>query len=121
MSADPYSPDVRRLFAGPAHAGDLDGAVRVRHDDQGIRLQLDATSRDGVLTALRFRAWGCPHLIAAAEAACAALEGQPAAALLEFTASDLMENLHIPVVKSGRILVLEDALRLLGQRLRDGS
>ena len=64
---------------------------------------------------MAFRAYGCPHLIAAAEAACAELEGRDAVELLEFPASDLMQSLSVPVEKTGRILVLEDAIRSLGR------
>ena len=59
--------------------------------------------------------------IAAAEAACAELEGRDAVQLLEFSASGLMQSLSVPVEKTGRILVLEDAVRSLGQAIRDGS
>jgi NifU-like protein len=117
MSADPYSRTVRALFAAPVHAGDLDDGESVGVDEQGIRLRLSATEREGIIAAMRFRAWGCPHTIAAAESACAELEGRPVAELLEFPASGLMEKLPVPVEKTGRILVLEDAIRLLGRRL----
>ena len=84
-------------------------------------MRLSATAEDGVITAMRFRAWGCPHTIAAAESACAGLEGRPVSELLEFPASGLMEKLPVPVEKTGRILVLEDAIRSLGQRFGVGS
>jgi len=121
MSADPYSARVRELFAAPAHAGDLPGAKAVYTADQGVRLQLAATAADGAITGMRFKAWGCPHLIAAAEAACAMLEGQPVSDLVGWTVSDLMQNLPVPVEKTGRILVLEDTVRSLGQGFRGGT
>lgn len=121
MMADPYSPEVRRLFAAPAHAGDLDGARRVRVDQQGVSVQLSARPDDGRVDALRFSAWGCPHLLAAAEAACAELEGRTAVELQKWSADGIMQNLAVPPEKTGRILVLEDAVRSLGQRLRDGA
>ncbi len=121
MSADPYSAKVRELFAAPAHAGELEGGQTVAVTDQGVRLRLSATSADGNVSAMRFRAWGCPHVIAAAEAICSALEGQPTADLESFTVADVMQNLPVPVEKTGRILVIEDAVRSLGQRFRDGT
>ena len=121
MSADPYSPDVRALFADPAHAGVLDSARTVTISGQDVRLELSALAKGGRIDAMRFRAWACPHVVAAAEAACARLEGAPVAELLEFSAVDLMENLAVPVGKTGRILVLEDAVRSLGQALCDGT
>ena len=112
--SDPYSQQVRELFAAPAHAGSLDGAVEAYVDDQGLRIRLFAEVENGLLRTLRFQAWGCPHVIAAAEAVCARSEGLPAADLLEFSSSDLMKSLSVPVEKTGRILVLEDAVRSLG-------
>jgi len=122
MSADPYSARVRELFAAPAHAGEIgdfgDGET-VYVADQDVRLRLSATAAGGTIEALRFRVWGCPHVIAAAEAVCAALEGQPVADLKKYSTADVMQNLPVPVEKTGRILVIEDAVRSLGQRFRD--
>ncbi len=119
MNGDPYSPFVRRLFANPVHAGELDTALVVNREEQGVRLRLEARLDDDRIEALRFRARGCPHVIAAAESLCADLEGRPAADLLEFSAHDLMERLPVPVEKTGRIRVIEDAVRALGQAIRD--
>ncbi|MGB5629565.1 MAG: iron-sulfur cluster assembly scaffold protein [Woeseiaceae bacterium] len=119
MSGDPYSAKVRELFAAPAHAGDIAGGVAVQVADQDIRLRLSASVAGGQIEALRFRVWGCPHVIAAAEAVCSALEGRPAADLENYVAADVMQNLPVPVEKTGRILVIEDAVRSLGQQLRD--
>ena len=121
MSSDPYSATVRELFAHPAHAGVLDGGTRVPVAEQDVRLELSALADGERIAALRFRAWGCPHVIAAAEWACARLERASIAELLEFSIVDLMDNLAVPVEKTGRILVLEDAIRSLGQALRDGT
>ena len=114
---NPYSVRVREYFAEPAHAGDVAGGVSVLVDEQGVCLQFSASAEGGRVGAMRFRARACPHVIAAAEAACAALEGRPAADLIEFSARDLMDNLSVPVEKTGRILVLEDAIRALGQQV----
>ena len=121
MSTDPYSARVREFFAAPAHAGELEGGLAVSLTDQGIRLQLSATAADGEVSGMRFKAWGCPHVIAAAEAVCQVLEGRPAGDLESYTVADLMENLPVPVEKTGRILVIEDAVRSLGQQFRDGT
>lgn len=121
MTQDPYSDRVRELFAQPAHVGCIADACKVRLDDQGVRLCLCALTDGDRVRALRFRAWGCPHLIAAAEAFCSDFEGHAAAELLEFEVSGLMESLSVPVEKTGRILVLEDAVRALGKSLCDES
>jgi NifU-like protein involved in Fe-S cluster formation len=119
MSGDPYSARVRELFSAPAHTGELDSPLRAAIEDQGVRICLTAQASAGEIKALRFKAWGCPHVIAAAEAFCAAYEGRPTAELLEFSASDLMQSLPVPVEKTGRILVIEDAVHALRDALQD--
>ncbi len=89
--------------------------------DQGVRIELFAAAADGTIEQLRFKAWGCPHLIAAAEALCAAYEGRRPDELGAFAAQELMQSLPVPVEKTGRILVLEDAARSLGMQLREAS
>ena len=121
MSADPYSAQVRKLFDAPEHAGRLESPVQAGRDEQGVRISLSADVADGRLTAMRFLAWGCPHVIAAAEAVCARYEGRPVAELLEFSAADLMQSLSVPVEKTGRILVIEDAVRSLGSAAGSAS
>jgi len=121
VSADPYSPAVRAYFSATAHAGDLDGAATVTLAEQGVRLRLAATFDSGKIQALRFRAWACPHVIAGCESFCSDFEGKPLASLAEFQAADIMSKLSVPVEKTGRILVLEDAVRSLGRSICDGS
>ena len=121
MSADPYSADVRRLCAAPAHAGDPDDGFEIRIDDQGVRISLAAACDGDTIRALRFRAWGCPHFIASAEAFCSTYEGRPVTELGEFDAVSIMRSLTVPVEKTGRILVLEDAVRALAERVAKGS
>jgi NifU-like protein involved in Fe-S cluster formation len=121
LSSDPYSPLVRDYFAHTRHAGELADAVSVEHADQGVRIELRAKIEAGQFRAIRFRAWGCPHLIAACESFCAGYEGRAVRALSDFESSDIMRKMSVPVEKTGRILVLEDAVRLLGRAIRDAS
>ncbi len=119
MTSDPYSARVRELFAGPDHAGKLEKRdVRVQTNAQGVRVALAADVDGDIIVGLRFRAWGCPHLLAAAEAFCRAFEGRPVSALQAFSAAEIMQTLPVPREKLGRILVLEDAVRSLGQSAR---
>lgn len=111
---DPYSKQVRALFRAPAHAGRVDGGLETRVYDQGVRILLTLLATGGRVQAARFQAWGCPHLIAACEAFCQAVEGRAVADLCDYSAAALMQSLAIPVEKTGRILVLEDAVRSLG-------
>jgi NifU-like protein involved in Fe-S cluster formation len=121
VSTDPYSSRVRALFAQPAHAGTLEGPYRAAVNDQNLRIRLFATLENDRIAALRFKAWACPHVIAAAEAFCTEFEGRPMEELLDFSTSDLMQSLPVPVEKTGRILVLEDAVRSLGSVVRETS
>ncbi len=121
MSSDPYNARVREYFADPQHAGGLKGAAMSYFSDQGIHIRLAATVSGERITGMRFRAWGCPHVIAAAEATCRQYEGRPVAALEEFTSAQIMQDLAIPIEKTGRILVLEDTVRMLGQAIRDSA
>jgi NifU-like protein involved in Fe-S cluster formation len=119
LSADPYNRTVRAYFADTQHRGDVtDGAVGY-FEDQGMQVRLSAEVRGGVITRLLFRAWGCPHLIAAAEAVCREFEGQSVAALEQFASGQIMRDLAVPVEKTGRILALEDTVRSLGQAILD--
>ncbi|MDX1498678.1 MAG: hypothetical protein R3176_02195 [Woeseiaceae bacterium] len=113
MSADPYSPEVRRLFAAAEHARIPPGGAVVRQDADGVSIELGARASAGRLEQMGFRAYGCPHVIAAAEAVCGRFEGRPVASLAEFAVGELMQSLAVPAEKTGRLLVLEDAVRML--------
>ena len=121
MSTDPYNPSVRALFGQPAHTGRAVGGRRTLVEDQGVRVELSAVADRGVIVQMRFRAWGCPHLIAAAEWLCGHYEGKALPDLEKFPFGPIMDNLAIPTEKTGRILVLEDAVRSLGQTFTEGS
>jgi len=114
-----YSDRVRRLFASAAHAGDADGPT-VEQARGDARVRLSAEVQAGRLAALRFRAYGCPHLIAAAEDFCQRFEGRKPDALQEFTARDAVAELGVPVAKTGTILLLEDAVCALRQAISAG-
>jgi NifU-like protein involved in Fe-S cluster formation len=119
MIFDPYNPMVREYFENPEHAGDVQNGAIGYFEDQGMRIRLSAKVDDGEITRLRFRAWGCPHVIAASEAFCRQFEGCPIADLNRFETGSIMQALAVPVEKTGRILVLEDTVRSLGQAIQD--
>jgi NifU-like protein involved in Fe-S cluster formation len=124
VSGDPYSAEVRRRFAHPVHAGDLPvgharaASAAAADSAAGCRLLVAAAVEGRVLRTMRFRAFGCPHLIAAAELAC---EGRAISALEQVSAPVIMERLAVPVEKTGRILLLEDALGALAAKLAEGT
>lgn len=121
MSADRYSPLTRKLFADLQHiaseAGEPSAGASVYLDGQGVRLRLSGRVENGALTGLGFRAYGCPHFIAACEWLCRSLDGKAPASLAAWQPAEIMQTLGLPVEKTGRILVLEDAARELGSCL----
>jgi len=116
---DPYSELVRRYFANPVHAGQLsdeynDAVVgEAAESETGARVVLSAVVDEETVRILRYQVFGCPHLIAAAEAFCDELEGQAVGALTELDVPGLMDKLELPVEKTGRVFILEDAARAL--------
>jgi NifU-like protein involved in Fe-S cluster formation len=88
-------------------------AAEVADSDKGAHIVMAAGIRDDSIAAMTFRAWGCPHLIAALEAVCEHLVGQPAASLENCDLADITQELSVPAEKMGRILLVEDALATL--------
>jgi nitrogen fixation NifU-like protein len=123
---DPYNEEVRALFENPVHASDLCGeyaeavTADVSESDQGARLVLAAGIEAGAVARIRFRAFGCPHLVAAAELLCRELEGGPVSGLSMVSVKGWMNRLSVPVAKTGRLLLIEDAVRILRSQL-DGA
>lgn len=123
MTSEPYNEQVRASFENPVHAGDAEGdyallvSASAAEPASGAHLVLSAGIEDGKIAVLRFRAWGCPHLIAAAELTCAELQGQPVGDLVNVKAARLMEKLSVPLVKTGRIFLLEDAAGSLHRQI----
>lgn len=111
-----YSSEVARHFAAPRHSGTLvpgpgtvvsgeGGAV-----EQGawvvFQLRIDA----GQVEALAWRAYGCPHVVAACSVAAGLLTGRTPAELLAFDPLSLCAPLDVPALKTGRLLFIQDAL-----------
>ena len=118
---------MRQAFFAPAHAGSLSRdyplvlSASVKEAAQGAEVLLEAGIAEGIITEMRYRVRGCPYLIAAAEALCKEREQGAVAALSSFALAELMEMLAIPVEKSGRILLLEDALKSLWAQYSDAA
>jgi NifU-like protein involved in Fe-S cluster formation len=112
-----YSALVTRLFDAPGHAGALapGAGIEVRgiagDRDQGAQVEFRARIAAGRIAAIVFRAYGCPHTIAACSLLAGELEGQPAEALGAFEPRAVAARLEAPPEKLGRLLVIQDALR----------
>ncbi len=125
--SNPYSELVRGYFANPVHAGRLpekynNGVVgEAAESESGTRVVLSAVVDDETILLLRYQVFGCPHLIAAAEAFCDEAEGKTVTALTELDVPSLMNRLAIPVEKTGRVFILEDAAKALHITVTGGT
>lgn len=117
--AGAYAATVEQLCAAPLHAGDPSAGAgplleaEVAAPERGAWVRLAVRTRDGTVSEARYRAWGCPHVLAACEYAASWLEGRPAAGAGGLTAAALAQALGAPAAKMGRLLVVEDALAAL--------
>lgn len=114
MSRVDYSPLVRGRFNRLAHAAQpgeaADASGSAGRSERGAAVELLAwCDGRGRLARVRFRAYGCPALLAAADLAAESLEGQPSAALGRIDPRALASALELPAGKLGRVLLIEDA------------
>ena len=122
-----YNPRVLGHFAQPVHAGDLQARYPVAARGEateaggGCQILLTAGTDGTEFREVRHRVLGCPHLIAAAEELCRRAEGRPVASPGLFVRSELMTLLAVPVEKSGRMLLLEDAWQALCRGLESSA
>ncbi len=119
MDIEPYNALLRDCFSNPHHAGEIGGGARAYLDERGLRIRLSARVSNGLITKLRFLAWACPHVIASAELFCRNFEGGSVADIDQFRTEQIMQNLAVPVEKTGRILALEDTIRSLRAAIED--
>ncbi|MEX2495157.1 MAG: iron-sulfur cluster assembly scaffold protein [Woeseia sp.] len=123
MSRNPYNEAVRRYFANPRHAGDLQARYPDRltaealESQAGCRVALGVELEGQILRRIRYRVFGCPHLIAAAESSACRFEGHRAEKLRDFSVAQLMRELEVPIEKTGRMLLLEDAVKRLSSAI----
>jgi NifU-like protein involved in Fe-S cluster formation len=112
-----YSNLTWRHFGNPVCAGILTGAA-VRRGAAGSRAQgtwvqfdVRTGSRNQELTveAVRFLAYGCPHVIAVADWVAHKAVGGPAEPVLPESVHALRERFEVPIEKLGRLLIVEDA------------
>lgn len=115
-----YSEEVERRFRAPPAAGELppgngvELAAEAGSRAAGALVQLRALLDGERIVAVRFRAYGCPHLIAAASWAAEQLSGSTPAQLANWDWQAAVRALAVPPAKFGRLLVLQDAVRNLG-------
>ena len=78
---------------------------------QGRAVALDLRLADGTVVEARFRAYGCPATIAAADLVCERSAGLPAAEAAALPVAGLEAELGLTPARRGCILVVQDALR----------
>jgi nitrogen fixation protein NifU and related proteins len=97
-------------------AGNLppgDDVVRATAGDreQGAEVVLEVRVADGRAQQLRFRAFGCPHFLAAASWLSERLQDSVRAEFADWDWREAAKALEVPAAKYGRLLVLQDAVR----------
>ena len=110
-----YSPRVRELFDALPGGGDLPAGAgtivsgEVSALDRGAWVRFEARIEGGRIADCAFRAWGCPHTLAAAARLAGAMKGAAVAGRSPAQARELAHDSGAPAAKMGRRLVVVDA------------
>ncbi len=116
-ASDPrYSVEVLRRLRDLPGAGSLPpgpGVARGAAGDreQGAEIEFDLGVRDGRVAEARFRAFGCPHVLAVASWLTETVRGRDRDQVLEWDWQEAAAALDVPPAKFGRLLTIQDALR----------
>jgi NifU-like protein involved in Fe-S cluster formation len=112
-----YSELTRRYFEHAACAGAVTGVDWFRGEagsrERGTWVQFDAqvrsTDAGSSVRAVRFLAFGCPHVIAVCQWVAEQAIGLAVEARLPESVQALRMRFEVPVEKLGRLLIVEDA------------
>jgi NifU-like protein involved in Fe-S cluster formation len=112
-----YSELTRRCFEHAACAGEASGAdwfrggAGSRAGGTWVQFDVQVPSADagGRVGAVRFLAFGCPHVIAVCQWVAEQAIGQAAEPRLPESVQALRTRFEAPVEKLGRLLIVEDA------------
>ena len=115
-----YPPTVVEHFRHPRNSGSFAAGARVIRGvagsvAQGTLFALSARVAAERIEAVRFEAYGCPHCIAAGSWLTERLVGLTRAELQAWNWREADQQLQFPPEKRGRLLILEDAVRALGE------
>jgi NifU-like protein involved in Fe-S cluster formation len=107
---DAYNERVAERFgrAATALGAGIEGTAGAL--EQGAVVSFAAAVVNGRLHNVGFRACACPHIIAACSLVAERLEGAQPEQLVDPALLDGLKELEIPVEKTGKILILQDAL-----------
>jgi NifU-like protein involved in Fe-S cluster formation len=126
MSGEPirYSPLVRELFGAlPGAGAPSPGDGTTVHGesaalDRGAWVRFEARVGGGRILDCAFRAWGCPHTLAAAALLTQAMREMPLAGAAPADARELAHRIGAPAGKLGRLLTVVDAQAALLEAAR---
>jgi NifU-like protein involved in Fe-S cluster formation len=108
-----YNDLTRRYFTAAASAGELTGpgVFRGAAGDraQGTWVQFDLQIEAGAVSAARFLAFACPHTIAVSAWLAEQAVGRALMPHLPESVQALQQRFAVPVEKTGRLLIIEDA------------
>jgi len=119
-----YSAEVERRFDSPAGAGNVSGsgtgvaAGEAEDRVQNVWVRFEVQVDGETIREARFRAYGCPHTIAAASWTAESLRGASVSALDRLDIEGLQRALNVPREKLGKLLRIEDAIRACAEQLR---
>jgi len=111
-----YGAEVRRRMASLNGAGCFPPAPDVAtalagNREQGAEIELSCRIAEGQVTEARFRAFGCPHFLAAASWLTDRLRGARRDEIAAWDWREAADALEVPAAKFGRLLTLQDAVR----------
>jgi NifU-like protein involved in Fe-S cluster formation len=111
-----YNSAVQRHFAASAFARELPrggaGLVAGEAEDRTLHVwvRFELQIADGAVAAAGFRAFGCPHTIAAASVVADWLEGRSVREARKLDVQAVCAELEVPAEKRGKLLRIEDAV-----------
>lgn len=106
-----YNRAVSERFRRPAVTAGKAISGQAGSMSAGAVVCFSADLEAGRLSNMGFRAWACPHIIAACSLIADHLEGAAVQQMAGLATDGLLRELEIPVEKAGKILILKDALR----------
>ena len=121
-----YSAEVLRRFSAPRQALEIargfpgrvvTGEAEDRTLHVWVRFQLQVIG--DTIQAVDYRAYGCPHTVAAASWVAERFTGRGIEFADDFAVQELAAELEVPVEKLGKLLRVEDALRACLAALAD--
>ena len=113
-----YNMKVRELFNHLNHSGAMQQgsgilSASAGSREQGASIAIWFAVQESIIQTIRYQAYGCPHFLASCEYLAQSMEGRPFAELTQWNWRDAETDLAVPASKRARLLILEEALRML--------